>query len=169
MPGTFAALTLICMLAAGCSGLAASSGLSEEQESQIPENANTIVALSALSPDTLYARAQRALLADGYAIHESSDVYRTIKTEGKRIGQRLIMRMQMQIVVQGREARLVAAGGWIRETTTDALNTALSGVQAMDEEGRPAAWTTGASRYAFAQMRLFIESLPHREISYEIR
>ena len=114
-------------------------------------------------------RAQRALLADGYAIHESSAVYRTIKTEGKRIGQRLIMRMQMQIVVQGREARLVAAGEWIRETTTDALNTALSGVQAMDEEGRPAAWTTGASRYAFAQMRLFIESLPHREISYEIR
>ncbi len=79
------------------------------------------------------------------------------------------MRMQMQIIVQGREARLVAVGEWLRETTTDALNTALSGVQAMDEEGRPAVWTTGASRYAFAQMRLFIESLPHRELSYEIR
>jgi len=71
--------------------------------------------------------------------------------------------------VQGREARLVAVGEWLRETTSDAMNAALSGVQAMDEEGRPVVWTTGANRYAFAKMRLFIASLPHRALSYEIR
>lgn len=169
MRRTLTALTLIGAMAAGCGGLAASSGLSEEQERRIPENANTIVALSALLPDSLYAQAQRALLAGGYAVHESNDAYRTIKTEGKRIGQRIIMRMQMQVVPQGREARLVAAAEWIRETTSDALASALSTGQAMDEQGRPAEWTTGASRYAFAQLRLFIESLPHREMSYDIR
>jgi len=168
MTRTISLLTII-VLIAGCSGMGASTGLTPEQESEIPMGSNTVVSSSVLSQAELFSELLDALNRAEYPILRQNDVMYQVVTENVKLERRVVMQLRLNVVLEGRSSKLVARGDWALDTSTDAFGTAFSG-GFLGEEGSPIVWgETERGKYLFAKMVLLAQDMPHDEITYETR
>jgi len=65
----------------------ASSGMSSEQQDQIPDDANEVVLRSELSPSDLYKQAYEVVRKAGLRMEESNDEMHSFSTSGGPVGE----------------------------------------------------------------------------------
>jgi len=164
-------LTIIALLAlilAGCAGMSASTGLTEEEEAAIPDDAKAVVLTTSMKADELYQATKEVLEAEGFEFSQENPNLRRMITENKGVGRRMEMHVVVRILPATDATKVELTGKWAFEQTSNAMESTLGGTQRVQEATRDAAWiSNGSSRYAYAQLVLLGRKIAEGEITYQ--
>lgn len=142
-------LLLSVLLLFGC----ASSGMSSEQQDQIPDGANEVVLRSELPPSDLYKQAYEVVRKAGLRMEESNDEMHSFSTSGGPVGESGSV-IRVDVLVEERESGSQLVGradvrisgfGWMRASK---------------------AGKNSEPRVGFEELVLLLKDMPHEQISY---
>ena len=147
LPIFFLALSL---LIAGC----ASSGMSTERQSEIPDGANAVVLESEKPPDQLYRAAYRHLRQSGFSMDESNEEMRSLTTAQNNAGEsKLPITIDLFVEEKGSGSELTARADVL-------ISSSLGWADA-----RMAA-SNAKVTVAYEELVLLMEEIPHQTLQY---
>lgn len=160
-----ASLLLLACIAVGC----ASSGPAQTPEADegglIPEESDVLLLYSRTPPARLFELTYELLLSNGYEVSQSRPEFGFLATDGKPIGEGVVLRVEAAIEEEGGFSVLAVAGAWLPEEEVPSEETGTPGQPPVDAAWRPVqTGPTGRSAYAFEQMQALVETLPHERL-----
>jgi hypothetical protein len=159
---------LTVLLLTGCA--VSAPPIPEEIASAIPEGANTVELRSSTDVDAYFNEVRDALVRRGFQIRNEDDRAWRIDTEPQEVGNRTAMRITLRASPLGNGSRLEAIGHWSTDTGDSGFDGAGSGVSGAIENWYQAEWGSDQrSTYAFGQLAVIMNEIPHVEAVYATR
>lgn len=132
----------------------ASSGMTSERASQIPDGASAVVLHSDAAPDSLYQSAYQLLRRKGLQVAESNNEMQSLTTApGPLPTSKQQARIDILVEKNGPGSRLIARA-----------DTQIGGFGWMDAS---MAGRGSQARVVFEELVLLMEALPHQKMRYQ--
>ncbi len=130
--------------------------LPKETQDLIPSDANKVVLSTEIPDDSLYILVSKLLVNNNFRIVNSDKEIGYINTDGKHLGDGIIMRLNIQIGKDGELSKLVSTADWAVDLISFG-NSQSIWKQASKED-------IDKSNFVYDKMVLLIQEIPHKEI-----
>jgi len=142
-------LLFVSIMFHGC----ATSNMTEEVRSEIPQNATTIQLQSEIPPDELYRNAYRMLRQQGFRFSETNEEMLDLSTEGTKVGNSQVdLRIDL----------------FVESNNGNSVLTATAEYELTPGNWRPVAFKDSGTKYklGFEELVLLMRKLENAEIAY---
>lgn len=152
------------VMMSGCVVMVTQNFLTPEQAAKIPRKAEVIEVQSDRKPEDLYLALYKMIAAEGNRISAENKEMMTLSTEGKDIGQSVIVRMNLVVDKMGEGSRAMIRVDWKVGTEAKMMVWAATGAS-LDYDWMRATWAIeGRPQVAFAYAAMLARMAPGRVV-----